>query len=113
MKHHHAAVQNSGLSKSTRSFGLALALASVVNGLLVVAKESSPVIQADLQKLTGHHWITHAAIILGLFFLMGWGFAQPNGGKGIKLTTNRLLGIVVSGVVIGGLITMGFYLVGD
>lgn len=102
-----------GLSKSTRAFGVALALASVVNGLLVVAKESSPVVQAGMQKLTGHHWITHSAIIVGLFFLTGWGLGRINGGEGIRLTPGKLLGILVSGVMLGGLLIIGFYLVGD
>ena len=113
MKPPKANLESQGLSKSTRSFGVALALASVVNGLLVVAKESSPAVQAGMQKLTGHHWITHSAIILGLFFLVGWGLGRINGGQGIRLTPGKLLSILVSGVVLGGLIIIGFYLVGD
>ena len=113
MKPPKANVENQGLSKSTRSFGVALALASVVNGLLVVAKESSPAVQAGLAKLTGHHWITHSAIIVGLFFVVGWGLGRLNGGQGIRLTPGTLLSLLVSGVVLGGLTIIGFYLVGD
>ena len=105
--------ENAGLSNSTRSFGVAVGLASVVNGLLVVAKESSPAVQAGMQKLTGHHWITHSAIILGLFFLVGFGLGRANGGQGILLTPGKLLGLLVSGVGLGGLTIIGFYLVGD
>ena len=113
MSAHNVNSETTGLSKSTRSFGVAVALASVVNGLLVVAKESSPAVQAGMQKLTGHHWITHSTIILGLFFLVGWGLGRINGGQGIRLTPGKLLSILVSGVVLGGLIIIGFYLVGD
>ena len=102
-----------GLSKYTRSFGVALALASVVNGVLVVAKESSPAVQAGLQKLTGHHWITHSAIIVGLFCLAGWGLSRINGGQGIRLTPGKLLGILLAGVAVGALTIIGFYLAGD
>ena len=105
--------ENNGVSKFTISFGLSLALASVVNGLLVVAKEKSPAIQSGMQKLTGHHWITHSVIILGLFALFGWLFAQGNAGQGIKMTSSRLIGLFLSGVAMGGLIIVGFYLVGD
>ena len=35
-------MENNGVSKYTISFGLSLALASVANGLLVVAKETFP-----------------------------------------------------------------------
>ena len=113
MSAHKVNPETTVLSKSTRSFGVALALASVVNGLLVVAKESSPAVQAGLQKLTGHHWTAHSAIILGFFFLTGWGLGRLNGGQGIRLTPGKLLGILVASVVLGGLTIIGFYLVGD
>jgi hypothetical protein len=103
--------ENTNLSKYTVSFGLSLALASVLNALLVVAKEKIPSVTAKLQSLTGHHWISHAAIILVLFFAFGWIFAQPNAGQGIRITANRLTGLVVSGVVVGGLIISAFYLI--
>ena len=108
-----ANLENTGVSKYTKSFGLSLALASVVNGLLVVAKEKSPAVQAGMQKLTGHHWVTHGVIILGIFAAGGWLFARPNGGQGIKMSTSRLIGTLVAGVVTGGIIILGFYLIGD
>lgn len=106
-------MENTGVSKYTISFGLALAIASVANGLLVVAKEKIPAVLTGMQKLTGHHWVSHSVIILGLFAFFGWLFAQANGGQGIKLTVNRLIGTLVAGAGTGGLIIMGFYLVGD
>jgi hypothetical protein len=106
-------MENSGLSKYTTSFGLSLALASVANGLLVIAKESSPAVQAGMQKITGHHWITHSVVILALFFGCGLLFAQANGGQGIKLTADRLINTVVRGVVLGALLIVGFYILGD
>ncbi len=105
--------ENTGVSKYARSFGLSLALASVVNGLLVVAKEKSPAIQSAMQKLTGHHWVTHGVIILGLYAGCGLIFAKSNGGQGVKLTANGLIAAVAAGVGIGGLIILGFYLIGD
>ena len=106
-------MENAGVAKYTISFGLSLALASVVNGLLVVAKEKIPAVLAGIQKLAGHHWISHSVIILGLYVGCGWLLAQVNGGQAIKITVNRLIGTLVSGVAIGGLIILGFYLVGD
>jgi hypothetical protein len=106
-------MENTAPSKYTRSFGLSLALASVVNGLLVVAKEKSPAVMNGMQKLTGHHWISHSAIVLGLFAGFGWLFARVKGGQGIQPTTNRLIATVVLGVVSGSLIILGFYLMGD
>jgi hypothetical protein len=102
-----------GVSKYTISFGLSLALASVVDGLLVVAKEKVPAVMTGMQKLTGHHWISHSAIVLGLFVILGWIFAQADGGQGIKMTVNRFLGTMFSGVALGSVIILGFYLMGD
>jgi hypothetical protein len=106
-------MENTSVSKYTISFGLSLALASVINALLVVAKEKSPAVMAGLQKLTGHHWVSHSVIILVLFAVFGWSFARANGGQGIQITVNNLIRTLVSGVVIGGLVIMAFYLVGD
>ena len=106
-------METASVSKYTISFGLSAALASVVNALLVVAKEKSPAVQAGMQRLTGHHWVTHSAIILILFGFFGWLFARANGGQGLKMSVNRLIGMIVAGVVTGGLIIVGFYLIGD
>ena len=84
----------------------------MVNGLLVVAKEKIPAVMAGMQKLTGHHWVSHGVIILGFFALFGWLFAQANGGQGIKMSVNRLVGVLLAGVATGGLIILGFYLIG-
>jgi hypothetical protein len=106
-------MENKSVSKYTISFGLSLALTSVINALLVIVKEKSPAVMAGLQQLTGHHWISHSAIVLVLFAVFGWMFARANGGRGIQITVNNLIRALVSGVVIGGLVILGFYLVGD
>ena len=103
-------MENTSLSKYTISFGLSLALCSVLNALLVVLKETSRTVVAELQKTTGHQWVTHVAIVLVLFALLGWLFSLANHGQGLKLPAGRLTGIVVAGVVAGGLIITAFYL---
>jgi hypothetical protein len=105
-----ANMETNDVSKHTISFGLSLAVASVANGLLVVAKEKIPAVMTGMQALTGHHWIFHSAMVLGLFVFFGWLFARANGGQGIRLTANGLIGALVSGVAAGSLIIMGFYL---
>ena len=104
-------MENSGVSKHTISFGLALAVACVLNALLVVAKEKIPAVMAGLQRLTGHHWVSQSVIVVGVFAIFGWLFARGNGGKGMEMTARRLIGLVVPGVAIGGLIIVGFYLI--
>ncbi len=103
-------MEQTSLSKYTVSFGLSLALASVVNALLVAAKEKIPAVMAGMQRLTGHHWISHSAIVLAVFAVCGWMFAQ---GQGVRMTANRLIVTLVAGVSAGGLIILGFYLMGE
>jgi len=55
-------MENTSVSKYTISFGLSLALTSVINALLVVAKEKIPAVMTGLQKLTGHHWVRIALL---------------------------------------------------
>lgn len=103
-------MQNNTLSKRTVSFGLALAISSVANALLVIAKEKSHAVQSEMQKLTGSHWITHVAIVLILFLAIG--FLLP-GLKGGAIPVNRLIKIIVGGVVAAGVVIVGFYLMAD
>lgn len=106
-------MENTGVSKYTIAFGLSLALASVMNALLVVAKEKIPTVRAALQSMTGHAWVSHGVVILGLFAAFGWIFARANGGRGIGITVNRLISLLVSGVMAGSLVIVGFYLISD
>jgi len=106
-------MENNTVSKPTLSFGVALAVCSVCNALLVIVKEKSPAVQSAMQKVTGHHWITHSAGVVVLFLLLGWLLALANHGRGLKLAAGRLLGIIVAGVGAGGAIIVGFYLFAD
>ena len=106
-------MESNSLSKYTVSFGLSLALCSVINALIVVVKEKSPAVNAHMKSLTGHHWVTHSAIVVLLFLLCGWLFTLLNVGQGPKVGASRLIGIVVGGVLVSGLIIMGFYLIAD
>jgi hypothetical protein len=98
-------MQNNTLSKRTISFGLSLAICSLVNALLVIAKEKSPAVQSAMQKLTGHHWVTHALVVLVLFVILGFLFA------GVTISVNRLIKTIVGGIFLSGVIIIGFYLI--
>jgi len=106
-------METATVSKHSVSFGLALALACLVNALIVVVKEKSHAVMAGMQKITGHHWITHTVIVLAVFGVSGWLFGRANGGQGPAITANRLIRTLVSAVVTAGLIIIGFYLIAD
>jgi|ERR1035438_4757852 hypothetical protein len=96
------------LSKYTVSFGISLAITSVVNALLVIAKEThQTTVMAWMTRATGHHWATHSLFSLILFFALGLALAH---GQGSTMTAAKLVKIIVAGVAIGGLIILGFYL---
>ena len=99
------------LSRATIGFGISLAIASIINALLVVAKElSQNGVMAWMKRLTGHHWTTQALIVLVIFVVFGLVFSRQNGGKGPAITTRRLIGIIVGGSAIGIFIIAGFCL---
>lgn len=95
------------VSKFTVSFGVALAVASVVNALLVIVKEKSPAVQAAMRQLTGSHWVTHVLIIVALFVGLGLIGAKFAG----RTTVNRLITFIVAGVGVACALIIGFYLI--
>ena len=106
-------MENRPVSKYTISFGLSLALTCLINALLVVVKEKSPAVQAEMKSLTGHHWVTHAASVVVLFVAFGFFFAWVKGGQGLTLPANRLIKTILAAVVAAGSIIVGFYLIAD
>jgi len=106
-------MENTTLSKRTVAFGIALAIACVVNAVIVVVKEKSAAVMAGMKKLSGHHWTTHSIIVIVLFLGVGWALGRARGGRGINMTARGLIGTVVSGVALAGLIIVGFYLFVD
>lgn len=99
------------LNKYTVSFGISLAITSLLSAVLVVIKETSEAtVLAYMKSLTGHHWTTHGILAVLVFVLIGFGLAQTNNGRGLKMTAERLITFIVSAVVLGGLIIAGFYL---
>jgi hypothetical protein len=106
-------MQEPALSKYTVPFGWSLAICAVLNALLVIAKEKNKSVIDWMQKATGHHWITHVVIVLIAFFGLGFAFAQANRAGETKTSADRLVKIVVAGVVAGILIIGGFYVFAD
>jgi high-affinity nickel permease len=66
-----------------------------------------------MKKITGHHWTTHSAVVILLFVVLGALFAVLRGGRGIEMGAGRLIGTVVSAVILATLIIVGFYLFVD
>jgi len=107
-------METNGIGKYTISFGMSLAITSIVSALLVVVKEMSEhTVLALMKQITFHHWFTHSLFILILFVVIGWILAKSNGGQGVKMPVNRFISTLVGAVVLSGLIIAGFYLIWD
>ena len=106
-------MDNNTISKRSIGFGLALAIACIVNAIIVVVKEKSDAVMNGMKKVTGHHWTTHSLIVLVLFLVGGGALMMVKGGRGVEMSAGRLVGIVTSAVVVAVLIIVGFYLFGD
>ncbi|HSY43643.1 MAG TPA: hypothetical protein VK811_07000 [Candidatus Acidoferrum sp.] len=106
-------MENSPASKHTVSFGVSLAICALLNAVLVIAKEKSKSVADWMQKVTGHHWVTHVLIVLVLFAACGWCFSRTNGGQGPRMSLARLTNTIFSGVIAGVFIVLGLYLIAD
>ncbi|HEY4416664.1 MAG TPA: hypothetical protein VGO57_13320 [Verrucomicrobiae bacterium] len=99
-------MKNDSLSKPTVSFGVALAVGSVANALLVIAKEKSPAVQSLMKRMTGHHWVTHVAVIVAIYVISRFLFTPA-------ISTSRLIKTIIASVLVSGLAIVGFYLLAD
>jgi hypothetical protein len=103
--------QSSAPSRYTISFGISLAVTSILNALLVVLKErNQATVMAWMKKASGHHWASHTSFSLIVFFALGLVLAQTRNGHGPKVTATGLTRLIVIGVAIGAAIIFGFYL---
>ena len=49
--------------KYTRGFGLSLVIIMIINGLLVIIKESSTGLMNAMKGTLAHHWTTHGVLL--------------------------------------------------
>lgn len=57
-------------------FGLSYAVVALFSAILVVLKELIPAIKDLLVAFTGHHWGTHGILVIILFLVLGFVFAN-------------------------------------
>jgi hypothetical protein len=105
-------MEDKDLGRYTVSFGVALGITCVVSALLVVLKElGEHSVLVWMKAATGHHWATHGLFDLVVFIVLGLLLARANEGSGMRISEKTLITIIVGGVVLGGLIIAGFYLI--
>jgi len=86
--------------KPVPGFGISFLVVSLLNAVLVMAKELDPALLAWMKALTGHHWITHGVFVLATFFVLGLILSKLEYGDAWYGT--RGVAMVASGVIVGG-----------
>jgi hypothetical protein len=105
-------MEEKDLGRYTTSFGVSLGITCVVSALLVILKElSEHSVLVWMKEITGHHWATHGLFDLVVFVVLGLLLARASGGSGISISEKSLIMIIIGGVVLGGLIIAGFYVI--
>ena len=94
------------VERRIRAFGWSLVAVNVLSALLVPLKEGNPVVMELMKKASGHHWLTHGALVLLSFVALGLllGRLAPApgaAGAGEALATAILVSTVAGGLVIG------------
>lgn len=99
--------ENQALDKLSVGFGVSFLIASIFNGLLIVAKETYAPLKAWMKSLFGHHWTTHGIFVIVLFIILGYILSKAGLEK--KIDADKTSGLVIAGTVLGGLIIVGFF----
>lgn len=96
------------VGKSTVGYTISFAIASIVNGLLVIIKEEYAPLKDFMKSLSGHHWITHGIFIIVIFLLLGYVFSR--GDVKEKYDPGKLSAYIVFSTIIGSLLIFGYFL---
>jgi len=104
-------MENTGIGKFAKSFGISFAITSILSALLVVLKESNEeTVLAWMASITGHHWVTHGIFDLIVFAGLGWALSKLDSGQGLNISANALVIVIVSAIVVSEVIITGFYI---
>jgi len=87
-------------------YGKAYSIAVIFNALLMMAKESSPALLGFMKAL-GHHWVSHGAFVLIVFFGLGMYFSST----GKQMSGSSLVNWIVGSTILGGLMIMGWFII--
>jgi hypothetical protein len=89
-------------------FGLAFVAASLVNALLVIAKDLNPALKEAMKRAATHHWIAHAIIVIAVFGVLGLVLSRVRLGE--SFGTGQLSWLVPIAAIASGGIIVVFYI---
>ena len=99
---------NSQMEKYSAGFGLSLIVTILLNPIILLCKELNANVMSAMKSALGHHWTTHGAILIVVFFVLGFIFSGMK--LGTKLDSEKLMKYIIWAVIISGIIIAGFFL---
>jgi len=99
---------NSQMEKYSAGFGLSLIVTTLLNAVILLAKELNASIMSAMKSAMGHHWTTHGVILIIVFFVLGFIFSGMK--LGTKIDSQKMTKYIIWAVIISGIITAGFFL---
>jgi hypothetical protein len=100
--------ENAPLEKYSAGFGLSLVVTSLLNAIILVIKEKNDSVMSAMKAALGHHWTTHGAIVIIMFFVLGFIFSSMQ--IETKIDSRKMLRYIIWAVVISVVIIAGFFL---
>ncbi len=97
---------NDMVNAKIAGYGKAYSIAVIFNALLLWVKESYPPV-LDFMKALGHHWVSHGAFVLIVFFGLGLYFSST----GKEMSGTSLVNWIVGSTLLGGLMIVGWFVV--
>lgn len=97
------------IDDSSRAYGISAVITIIFNTLLAILKDIYPALQKTMAFLSGHHWITHAAVDIMLFFTLGFILQKMNRIKKFDATKLVSLFYIASILSVFGLVGWFFF----
>lgn len=101
-------MRNAKMGRLGAGFGLSAIVTTLLNALIVVVKETNHHVMNALKAWSGHHWVTHGAILIILFVILGIILSAANIGE--RLGPGTMFKLIIWSVIISGIVIIGFFL---
>lgn len=96
------------MNKYALGFGLSLVVTNLLNAVILVVKEVSAPVMNAMKVALGHHWTTHAVLLIFLFIILGAVFSTYE--VAAKWDSRKMMYYIIGSVVISVAIITVFFL---
>lgn len=96
------------MNKYALGFGLSLVVTNLLNAVILVVKEVSSSVMNVMKAALGHHWTTHAVLLLFVFVVLGAVFSIYE--VGVKWDSRKMMYYIIGSVIISVVIITVYFL---